>query len=70
MAIRIRQVGDELVALCAARTNAEAGDLYLDDGVHHALSSKFAVDFQEEGFIKVDIAEPEKRKIMAEVEIV
>lgn len=50
MSIRIRTVDGVLVALCAARTVEEPGDVYLDDNQHHALAEKFAADFQSEGF--------------------
>jgi hypothetical protein len=46
VAIRIRKVGDTLVALCAAETDALPGDIYLDDGAHYALAAKFAQDWQ------------------------
>jgi hypothetical protein len=52
MAIRIRRAGGMLVAICAARSVEKEGDLYLDDGVHHALSAKFSRDFAEMGFIE------------------
>ena len=45
MAIRIRDAGGWVVALCAAETSAQPGDLYLDDSIHHALTTKFALDF-------------------------
>lgn len=45
MAIRIRRVNGRLIALCAARSVPKDGDIYLDDGLHHALSTKFALDF-------------------------
>lgn len=45
MAIRIRRVNGILIALCAARSIPQEGDIYLDDGVHDALSTKFALDF-------------------------
>lgn len=49
MAIRLRRVeGVGLVALCAARSVTKAGDVYLDDEVHHALSAKFSLDFASE----------------------
>ena len=51
MAIRIRRVEGwppTCVALCAAKTKAEPGDLYLDDGVHHALYVKFDADRRKE----------------------
>lgn len=47
MAIRLRVVNGTLIAICAARSVAKAGDVYLDDGQHHALASKFARDFSE-----------------------
>jgi hypothetical protein len=46
MAIRLRSVNGIRVALCAAETDAEPGDVYLDDGDHHAFSAKFARDWQ------------------------
>lgn len=59
MAIRIRKVKNEnttsgfsYVALCAAETKPEEGDLYLDDGIHEALSNKFHTDFETMGFIE------------------
>lgn len=68
MSIRIRQIDGMAVALCAAKTEPEFGDLYLDDGAHHALASKFAVDFQEEGFLSVDLADDRLRTLMKAVE--
>ena len=59
MAIRIRKVksktatgGFHYVALCAAETKPKKDDLYLDDGIHEALSNKFHADFETMGFIK------------------
>lgn len=46
MAIRLRTVGGVRVALCAAETDPEPGDVYLDDGDHYALSAKYAHDYQ------------------------
>jgi hypothetical protein len=46
MAIRVRSVEGVLTALCAAETDPMPGDLYLDDGVHYALASKFARDWR------------------------
>ncbi len=40
MAIRIRVVDGVMVALCAARSVAKEGDIYLDDAVHQALADK------------------------------
>ena len=42
MAIRLRVVNEEWVALCAAKTKEIIGDVYLDDGMHYALACKFA----------------------------
>ena len=48
MAIRIRDRGDgQLIALCAAKTNPEEGDLYLDDDIHYTLSQKYWRDYDE-----------------------
>ena len=44
MAIRLRMIGGEGVALCAAKTKAQAGDIYINDLWHYALAMKFAVD--------------------------
>lgn len=51
MAIRIRKIDECTVALCAAVTLPQRGDLYLNDRVHHALTTKFLSDFQKEGLI-------------------
>ena len=48
MAIRIREVEGVTVALCAAKTRARKSDIYLDDNAHHALYTKFAVDWESE----------------------
>ena len=49
MAIRLRMVGDTLVALCAARSVEKPGDVYLDDGQHYALDEKFWNDYPKCG---------------------
>lgn len=46
MSIRVRLVEGKLIACCAARSVPKDGDLYLDDGVHHALAAKFAADWE------------------------
>lgn len=51
MAIRIREIEGVVVALCAAKTTKEIGDIYLDDGAHHALTTKFTVDWESEGIL-------------------
>lgn len=50
MSIRIRIVNGITIAICAARSVAKDGDIYLDDTVHHALTDKFGRDFEEEGY--------------------
>lgn len=52
MAIIIRNVNGVVVALCAAETDPKVGDVYLDDAAHHALSTKFALDWQSEGLME------------------
>lgn len=52
MAIRVRKVGRKMVALCAAETESQEGDLYLDDTIHHALTEKFHNDFKKMGMLK------------------
>lgn len=52
MAIRIRELNGKCVALCAAESDPESGDIYLDDRIHHALTNKFEADFIKMGFMK------------------
>lgn len=52
MAIRVREINGRLVALCARVTIPVEGDVYLHDGIHHALSEKFGLDFESMGFLK------------------
>lgn len=54
MAIRLRRVDGKLLALCAARTKAEPGDHYLDDGEHGALAAKFWRDYPQVGIVDVE----------------
>ena len=68
MAVRIRQHKGHAVALCAAKTKAQKGDIYLNDDAHHALSVKFALDFESMGFMAnppVDIID---KKLLLEAE--
>ena len=58
MAIRVRIIDGCTVALCAAKTKKQKGDIYLDDNVHHALSTKFAIDWDSEGLGTADLADP------------
>jgi hypothetical protein len=46
MAIRLRTVDGVRVALCAAETDPQPGDVYLDDCDHYALAAKFCHDWQ------------------------
>lgn len=57
MAIRIRKVEGYTIAICAAMSEPKEGDVYLDDDIHHALTSKFGVDFHSMGFCKEDYAD-------------
>lgn len=50
MSIRIRTIDGKRVALCAARSMPQPGDVYLDDSDHYALAQKFTEDFRSEGF--------------------
>lgn len=68
MAIRIRQIQGQTVALCAAKTKAQEGDIYLDDAVHHALSTKFGVDWVSEGRLIEDLADDIIKRLMLENE--
>ncbi len=47
MSIRLRIVDGTHVALCAAKTEAEEGDIHLDDAWHEALAAKFWRDYEE-----------------------
>lgn len=68
MAIRIREIDGHLVALCAAKTKAKAGDIYLGDGAHHALTTKFGVDWVSEGRLDDDLADDVIKKLMLKEE--
>ncbi len=57
MAIRIRKIGEFTVALCAALSEPKKEDIYLDDAVHHALITKFGLDWQSMGFVKDSLAD-------------
>lgn len=68
MAIRIRKVDGITTALCAAKTIPDKDDIYLDDSAHHALSTKFGVDWVREGFLTKDLADEKIKKIMLDEE--
>ena len=57
MAIRIRVINNITIALCAAKTEHKDGDIYLDDNIHHALSTKFGLDWYSEGLIEKQLAD-------------
>ncbi len=63
MAIRLRTVSGTKVALCAAKTFAEEGDIYLDDGWHYAISQKYWQDYDEINIV------PENIELMELVEV-
>jgi len=42
-------IKDRWVALCAVESDEKENDVYLDDNQHHALATKFALDFNSEG---------------------
>ena len=48
MAMRIRISGNQYVALCAANTNEQEGDIYLDDAVDSAVRRKLFEDWRAE----------------------
>ena len=52
MAIRIRYIDGSYAALCAAKSEPMEGDIYLNDGMHTALTKKFETDFRKMGFWK------------------
>jgi len=56
MAMRLRRVGagKGWVALCAAKTKARRGDVYLDDAQDQAIREKLEHDWNSEGFGPAD----------------
>lgn len=57
MAIRIRKINGFTIAICAAISEEKEGDIYLDDAIHHAISTKFGLDWKSEGFLKESLAD-------------
>ncbi len=51
MAMRLRVIDGTLVALCAAKTQPEPGDLYLDDAQDHVIRVKIQADWDSEGLL-------------------
>ena len=52
MAIRLRKIKHQWIALCAYETDEKFGDIYIDDNKHYALACKFArehnIDWEDE----------------------
>ena len=63
MAIRIREVDAHWVAVCAAKVKVRKGDIYLNDNLHHALTTKFAIDHEQP-----EIADPVIARLMKKEE--
>ena len=57
MAIRIRKIDGKIIAICAALSEPKEGDVYLDDSMHHALITKFGLDWESMGFVKDSLAD-------------
>jgi|GEM_PF-1947304 len=72
MAIRIRKIENRIVALCAAETDEKAGDIYLDDNIHHALAAKFSSDWNMdwEDSELIQLMEKEKVRVGKDKQIV
>ena len=68
MAIRIRKIKGYMIALCAARTKPQPGDIYLDDTIDSALRKKFLIDYESEGIIAKAHVDNMIRKIVKEAE--
>lgn len=49
MAIRLRKVENKWIALCAAESEPENEDIYIDDAIDHAIRVKFIKDYESEG---------------------
>ncbi|MCK5601028.1 hypothetical protein KAR91_04105 [Candidatus Pacearchaeota archaeon] len=69
MAIRIRNINGTVIALCARKSDPKSGDIYLDDNVHHALSTKFGIDWVEEGLLTESLADERLVPLMKKEEI-
>ncbi len=70
MAIRIRKIKGHTIAICAAQSKAKKGDIYLDDNAHHALSTKFGLDFKSMGFMNNSTADERLIPLMKREEII
>jgi len=65
MSIRLRRIEGHLVAICAAASTPQTGDIYLDDEQHYALAQKFWRDYRSFTGLPVDL-EDERRAGQAE----
>lgn len=67
MGIRIRTVDGHVIALCEVESDEKPGDIYLDDGVHYALYTKFMEDCKDnptsDGGDPILVALMEKEKV-------
>lgn len=68
MAIRIRKFKGHTIAVCAAKTKARKGDIYLDDNAHHALTNKFAWDWYRMGFVGKNLTDKGMIELMVKEE--
>ena len=64
MSIRIRKINGHTIAICAAISEAKEGDIYLHDGIHEALATKFSCDWNSTGMMKHDISDQRKIPLM------
>ncbi len=64
MSIRIRVVNGHTIAICANLSLPKEGDIYLGDSAHHALTTKFGVDFWSEGTMSKHFGDNDLIKLM------
>jgi len=62
----LRVIDGEHVALCAALTEGEKGDLYIDDAWHYALGIKFG--FEDGFFDRGDLEDEPIFRLMLQAE--
>lgn len=63
MAMRLREIEGRWVAVCAARTVAKAGDIYIDDNQDHAIRAKLLHDYRTEG-LDMPVLDSELNRLM------
>lgn len=49
MAMRLRKLKGNWLAVCAAKSPEHPGDIYIDDAQDHAIRTKLYHDWEEEG---------------------